>query len=337
MTSILVTSSASRNLLYWNEPIGWPNALRSLTYSKVSSRICAAWAMLPIALESRSCGSQFIMWMKPWLSSPIRLAPGTRTFVEEELGGVGLVLADLVELASAAEALHAGLDPEQRDAASALGLRVGAGSHHHQVGGVPVGDEGLGSVEDPVVAVAYGGGLQRREVGATGRLGHADGREDLAGHEARQPALALLLGGQLDQVRRDDVGVDAVAGAQRHRDLAELLAEHRVVPEVAGRGTAVLLGDLQAEQALPAEGQPHLPGELLGLDVLVPAGLHLTVQEGPHRVAEGFVVGVVDLALHRAPAFRCWSEVGVAAFLRQPGTSVLLRRAPRRRGRPAAP
>ena len=79
MTSILVTSSASRNLLYWNEPIGWPKALRSLTYSRVSSRICAAWAMLPIALESRSCGSQFIMWMKPWLSSPIRFASGTRT------------------------------------------------------------------------------------------------------------------------------------------------------------------------------------------------------------------------------------------------------------------
>ncbi len=29
MTSIFVASSASRNLLYWNEPIGWPNALRS--------------------------------------------------------------------------------------------------------------------------------------------------------------------------------------------------------------------------------------------------------------------------------------------------------------------
>ena len=40
--------------------------------------------------------------------------------LEEQLGGVGLLLADLVELAAAVEALHAGLDHEQGDALGAL-------------------------------------------------------------------------------------------------------------------------------------------------------------------------------------------------------------------------
>ena len=64
------------------------------------------------------------------------------------------------------------------------------------------------------------GGLQRGEVGAAGRLGHADRGQHLAGREARQPALLLLLGGEVDEVRRDDVGVDAEAGRQRQLTFA---------------------------------------------------------------------------------------------------------------------
>ena len=130
-------------------------------------------------------GSQFIMWTKPWSGSPIRFASGTRTSSKKSSAVSDSSWPTLSSLRPRLKPSMVGLDPEQRDAVSALGLRVGACRDDDQVGGVAVGDEGLGSVEDPVVAVAYGGGLQRREVGASGRLGHADGREDLAGHEAR--------------------------------------------------------------------------------------------------------------------------------------------------------
>ena len=42
------------------------------------------------------------MWMKPSSSSPMMSSSVTRTSSKNELGGVGLVLADLVELAAAA-------------------------------------------------------------------------------------------------------------------------------------------------------------------------------------------------------------------------------------------
>ena len=113
MTSTFVTSSASLNLLCWNVPIGWPNALRSLAYSMVSWRIWAAFAVLETARAD------------PLLRQPLHhrdeahalvaepVGVGDPDVLEEQLGGVGLVLPDLVELAAAAEARHAGLDDEQ--------------------------------------------------------------------------------------------------------------------------------------------------------------------------------------------------------------------------------
>ena len=75
--------------------------------------------------------------------------------------------------------------------------------------------------------------------------------------------LLLLLGGQVDEVRRHDVGVDAHARGQRHVDLGQLLGEHRVEAVVAGPGAAVLLGDLQAEEALLAGLDPEVPRDRL--------------------------------------------------------------------------
>ena len=77
--------------------------------------------------------------------------------VEGELGGVGLVLADLVEDPADGEAVEGGVDAEERDAFGLL-LRRGARGDDHEVGAAAVGDEGLGAVEDPVVPFAYGGG-----------------------------------------------------------------------------------------------------------------------------------------------------------------------------------
>ena len=45
---------------------------------------------------------------------------------------------------------------------------------------------------------------------------------------------------------------------QRHVDLGQLLGEHGVEAVVAGLGAAVLLGDLEAEEALLAGLEPEL-------------------------------------------------------------------------------
>ena len=77
------------------------------------------------AIDSRSC-DRFIISVDEagaLLAEQVRLRH--LDVVEEQLGGVLGVLADLVEVAAALEALHAALDDEQADALVA-GVGVGA-------------------------------------------------------------------------------------------------------------------------------------------------------------------------------------------------------------------
>ena len=127
---------------------------------------------------------------------------------ERQLCGVLRVQADLVEVAAALEALHAALDDQQREALGAL-VGIGLRDHDHQVGVDAVGDEGLGAVEHVVIALLDGAGLDALQVAAGAGFGHRDRGDDLAGAELRQPALLLLVGGEVEQVRRDDVVVQA--------------------------------------------------------------------------------------------------------------------------------
>ena len=88
--------------------------------------------------------------------------------------------------------------------------------------------------------------------------------DQLAGAEPRQPALALLGRGQLDQVRRHDVGVDAQARRERGRGAGQLLADDDDEAPVDDARAAVLLRDAQAEQALLAGLDPQVTREGLG-------------------------------------------------------------------------
>ena len=173
---------------------------------------------------------------------------------ERQLGGVLPVQTDLVELPSAFEALHVPLDDQQGEALRAL-VGIGLGHHDHQVGVDAVGDEGLGSVEHVVVALFDRPGLDALQVTAGARFGHGDRRDDFAGAELRQPALLLLVGGQLEQVRRDDVVVQAPADAAVPARRG-LLGDDAVVAEVRVAAAAVLLGHVHAEEALLAGFQP---------------------------------------------------------------------------------
>ena len=174
---------------------------------------------------SRSCGSCCISWMKPRPSStPIRFSVGTLHVVEEQFGGVLCLLAQLVEDAAAAEAFDlVGLDDDQRNALGAFG-RIGLGDDDDEIGRAAIGDEGLRAVDDIVVAVAPGRGLDRLKVGAGARLGHGDGADQFAGGQPRQPALLLLLGAVMQDVGRDDAVVQRDAEA-----IDALLAERSMI------------------------------------------------------------------------------------------------------------
>src|SRR6476620_7584123 len=289
VTSTCVTSSASRNWLCWKLPIGWPNALRSLAYWIVSSRICAAWARLVIAEPSRSCCRNCIIAMKPVSSSPIRSSLLTRT---SSNASSAVSDSSWPTLSRTRPTEKPGLSVSTPNSEMPVAFFSG------EVRAATVGDERLGAVDDPVVPVPHGGGLQVGEVGTAAGLGHADAGEQLAGAELREPALLLLVGGEVHEVRRDDVGVDADAARQGHVDLGQLLGEHRVEAVVVGLGAAVLLGDLQAEEALRAGGQPELAGQAVVAGVVVEVRNDLAVQELLDGRPEGLVVLVVDLTLH---------------------------------------
>ena len=106
-----------------------------------------------MALESRSCGSQFIMWMKPLSSSPMRLSPGIRTFSKNSSAVSDSSWPTLSSLRPRLKPSMPASTPNS-EMPLAFFSGVGARRHDHQVGGVAVGDERLGAVEDPVVAVA---------------------------------------------------------------------------------------------------------------------------------------------------------------------------------------
>src|SRR5699024_786242 len=165
--------------------------------------------------------------------------------------GVLGIQAELVDVAPTLEAGHAALD-DQEGKALRPGVGVGLADHHDQVGVDAVGDEGLLPVEDEVVTVAYRTGPDALQVTSGTGFGHGDGGDELATGEAGQPTSFLLIIGQSDQVRGDDVvleGDPEAAGV----GAADLLVDDGVVPEVVGPGTAVFLRDAVAEQA-------HLPG-----------------------------------------------------------------------------
>lgn len=81
----------------------------------------------------------------------------------------------LLQLLPLLEPRGGGLHAEERDALGPLaGVRLGA--HDDQVGQPAVRDEGLGPVDDVVVAVLRGGGAHALQVASCPWFRHCDGR-----------------------------------------------------------------------------------------------------------------------------------------------------------------
>jgi hypothetical protein len=228
--------------------------------------------------------------------------------VEEQLRGVLRLQPHLVELAAAAEALCTiGLHQQQAHALGP-GLAFGLGHHDDQVGVLAVGDEGLGAVDQIVIAVAAGEGAHGLQVGAGAGLGHRDRRGQLARHHARQPALLLVLGAAVEQVGRDDGRMQAAAPAAQAR-ARRLHDDHRLVAEIATRA-AIGLGRGQAQQALRAAFVPGLARHDAGLAPGTGLRHPALGEEAPRAVLQHAVLlgdpgrGKQGKAIIWTPAFR---------------------------------
>ena len=188
------------------------------------------------------------------------------------------------------EAGRALLHDEHRHVALAA---AGLGGDEVQVGVHAVGDEHLGAVEHPVVALTLRRGADARHVGAGARLGDADRRDQLAGDHLAQVLVLLRRAARVVQVRAGHVGVDQhgddEAGEGR---LRQRLGEHQVGQRVGLRAAVRALVH-QAEQAGLAHAAQHVarheallfPGRAVRLDFLG--------DELRDLVAQQFVFGVV--------------------------------------------
>ena len=100
-------------------------------------------------------------------------------------------------------------------------------------------DEYLLAIDDVVVAITNGLGAHGLDVTAAGRLTHAERGNNLTGGHSRQPALLLFLGTEINQIRRNDVGLQIERGPGRARR-GEFLDQDRAVQEIATGAVGVL-------------------------------------------------------------------------------------------------
>src|SRR4051812_20379748 len=218
----------------------------------------------------------------------------------------GAVEEDLVELRRAGD-LHdrpdvdAGLlhRHEQVGQPGMLrGFRVAAGQHEAPVGDVRQRCPHLLPGDDPLVAVAHCRSAYAGQVGPGTRLGVALAPQLLAGEDAGQEPLTLLVGAAREQRRRKQLLADVVDPVRRSR-LGVLLVEDDLLHE-ARTATALLPRPAETDPAVGAEQPlPLTPG--LEPLVLTPrsAGVaqrgeltdEVLAEPVAHLGAEGLVLG----------------------------------------------
>jgi hypothetical protein len=210
--------------------------------------------------------------------------------VEEQFGRVVALDADLVEVAPPLEAVHfVGLDNHEGNSATA-GSGIRLGDHEDEIGLLPVGDEGLRTVDDVVVAVPARRGPDALQVRSGSWLGHRDGAYEFSRRKARQPAALLLLGA----VVQDIGGHDSVVQRQTESirtGMTERFRDRRVVSIAAPR-PAVGLRDLGTEEPCRARLVPQRAVDhFLSLEPIV-MGYDLGLAEALRRLAhQGDIVG----------------------------------------------
>jgi hypothetical protein len=197
----------------------------------------------------------------------------------------------LLQPAALREAGRAVLDHHQVEGR----VRVAHGrvtrGHDDHVGVGAVRDEGLGAVQDQVVALLDDGGADGGQVAAGVGLGHGHRGDALAAHAAGKQAVLHLVARERGEVGHHDVAVEG-RGQPREHDACQLFGHDHGVQEVAARA-AVRLGHVGAQEALLSHATP---GRARHEALVLPAGDvrdDLAIEEPPDRRAEDAMLVVV--------------------------------------------
>jgi len=152
------------------------------------------------------------------------------------------------------------VDEKAGDPAVGTLLLVSDRKDHREVGLVASGDEGLLTVDHPLVALAYGGGADGAGVGAGPGLGDGEAALALAADGGEEVLLLLLVVGEVEDV------VGLTAELELHERTSQLDLDegvhHRAEPHAA-----VLLGCVHSEEP--------------GLLRLVPKSFELLLLQAP--------------------------------------------------------
>ena len=183
--------------------------------------------------------------------------------------------------------------------------------------GHAAGDEGLGAVQHPFVAVLAGGGLEIGDVGAAGRLGNSQGRADIAGEDRGKDApFEFFRSEQGDRSRRDIAGAERRAHAGRAA-FAEFLGDRRAHEAVVEPQPAIGLVDAETEHAERAGLPVQFPRNGAGLVPFVCEGPNLGVDEPRETVPERALLVGLERVLHDRIPVKCDARRKASGFRRQ--------------------
>ncbi len=182
---------------------------------------------------------------------------------EAELRGVRAVPPQLGQRAVDGEARGPLLDDQQADAA--VSRAAGADRGGHEVGADAAGDEGLGAVDDVVVAVAPRGRRDAGDVGPAARLGDREAADQLARQGGSdEPVDQVGVAAGRDVRQGDAAGEEGGHQPARGARLEAALLQRDAVEEVTALA-ADRLGERDAEQALLGGLGVQLPRHLAGV------------------------------------------------------------------------
>ena len=154
-----------------------------------------------------------------------------------------------------------------------------------------IGDENFGAVEHPVVTVFFRGAAHACQVRARAWFGHGNRTNGVACNDAGHVLGFLRLGARMVQMRAGHVGVHQHADDETgKRGLRQGLGKHHIGQGISF-STAIFTLKHQAKKAGIAHFFQHLARHLAALFPFQAIGLHLTLKEALHLVAQGLVFG----------------------------------------------
>ena len=212
------------------------------------------------------------------LDTPDEVRRRHRAVLEEELGRVHALVAELREGLDDSEAGVTLLDDEARHAAMArLGRRVGQREEGERVALAAVGHEHLRPRNHVLASGPARHGPDGLHIRARVRLGEAQAAPRLAAREAGEEAPALLLGAVVeDDQRGHRVAVDHAG--ERHEAAAQRLDDPGVRRDVEPE-PAVGRGHEGAEETEVAHARDELVGVAVGVLERRGARAHLALDE----------------------------------------------------------